>query len=169
MKRFNDFINEGVRELMKPVSEEEILKKLDHLPPNEKVFKGVEMGINSLVKDGLENGGSLFCNISYPISNGNIEMVELLVKYGYNIMNYPTSFFGYACNSGSLEMVKLFVEKYNYDVSLINMIDVVKLIDKGFLDIVKYLSDKRPKLKDYIRKKAKYYDEKAKLMYKCIN
>jgi hypothetical protein len=44
MKKFNDFINEGIRELMKPVSEEEIFKKLDHLSPDDKVFRGVEMG-----------------------------------------------------------------------------------------------------------------------------
>jgi hypothetical protein len=62
MKTFNQFINESVRDLMKPKSEEEINKAIKNIDKDksidsyERITKGIEYNILSLVKNGVEWG-----------------------------------------------------------------------------------------------------------------
>ena len=73
MKKFNEFVNEGLTDKMKPKSEEEIEKSLDNLSPYEKIekiFKNKlenlfkkEYIINILNKIPIEQKNKLFINV----------------------------------------------------------------------------------------------------------
>ena len=94
MKKFNEFINEGARDLMKPKSEEEVKKSLEGLSSDEILYKGLQNKILWLIKYALEEGANP--NMSYndtvpllsAVHNNNKEMTELLIEYGADIEEY---------------------------------------------------------------------------------
>ena len=91
--------NESVRDLMKPKSEEEIVKALGKMTPEEKLEKGSRHNILSLVKQGIKEGANIEWgnHLSYALIHGNLEMVKLLVDNGVDLQPYKSGHFYQAC------------------------------------------------------------------------
>jgi len=84
MKTFNQFINEGIRDKMTPKSEEDILNGTRTLDPYEKINKGIEHNVLSLVKDGVESVHISFDDKTYflelaLLTNIDIEPNEIFL------------------------------------------------------------------------------------------
>jgi len=108
---------EGVRDLMKPKSEEDIRKSFEG-SPNSKLFWGVRHNLLWLVKDALKEGADIHDRsdiaLKLAIDNKNIEIVELLLQNNADIHidgDYPIR---YATEHGDINMIELLL-KYNAD------------------------------------------------------
>lgn len=78
----NDPTNESIRQYLKPKSEEDIIKLCQNLSKDEKLIKGCELGILSIVKQGLEEGANPKDGICFSMAckYGHIDIVKLLLK-----------------------------------------------------------------------------------------
>jgi len=86
MKTYNQFINEGVRDLMKPKSEEDIRKYLDNLPPTAKFRKAVIYNIPFAVEEAIKDGADIHIyndlSLEYAVTHGFIDIVKILIANG---------------------------------------------------------------------------------------
>ena len=82
--KFDDFVNEGVKDYLKPKSDEDLNKSLEKLTPEQKFFKGCEHGILSWVKDTIKDGVNPTCSENSGIviasEEGHIDIVKYLLK-----------------------------------------------------------------------------------------
>lgn len=134
---YNDYkkVNEGVRDLMTPKSEEEIMKRFNKFHPIDMVAKGVNNGVLSLVKKGVEiltdqsegNVGEMSEILQNNLRNfyftkaverRYVEIVEYLLEVGFEPSENNMT---WVCTNGSIEMIKLLI-KYGsiVDDKLIN-------------------------------------------------
>ncbi len=105
---FNSFINESIRDLMKPKTDDEIKKLTSEFSSNGKLLFGVENNLPWLVKDALENNAEVDQNVHIIVSeekelcysfleiasvSGYLEIVKILLRYGAgdNLYNLETS------------------------------------------------------------------------------
>ena len=81
---YDRFLNEGIRNMMTPKSEEEITNELNKLSPTEKLIKACEIGMISVVRQSLGEGADPTYNSNLAIamaSNcGHFDIVELLLN-----------------------------------------------------------------------------------------
>jgi hypothetical protein len=103
-------VNENVRDLMKPKSEEDIEKAIQKLNPDQQLLKGSANDIVWLVKQALDNGADVHTQndaaLQWACMNGHIEVVKILLDAGAHVTRN-----GYAMQlakiSGHNEIVKL--------------------------------------------------------------
>ena len=124
MKKFNQFINEGIRDKMSPKSEEEIKKSIikGGLTDLEKMYKAVKYGLVWLVKEVIDkidlkkiqaSGDSFgFVFLKLSLDNGYPELVKLFMEKGFDlnkdILEYALQ---YILIDNHLEMAKFLIEK----------------------------------------------------------
>lgn len=98
MNKLRKGINEGVKDMMTPKSEDDIKRDLDKLSPDRKLNKGINTELPWLVEDALKSGADpnmTYPGSSYPkgftclmkviITNCNLDIIKLLVKYGADV------------------------------------------------------------------------------------
>ena len=175
LKTYNK-VNEGLRDKMKPkLEEEDIINKIKHLHPDEKLMFGVKEGIIKIVELAIKEGANLGRRglLDKIIRSNNIDMIELLLDNYYDDIdiniNQLQSPLIYMVLTDNLEMIK-FLEKYNlvlleqfatYDI-------ISKCIDKGvsketitylydnYAFVRKYIESEILKLKNQIKKWQEY-------------
>lgn len=86
MKRYSEFIVEGIKDKMTPKSEEDIRRMFSEMTPEQKLERGAANGIMWVVKDGLEELGgkkySLKVAINNAAQNNHVDIVEYLIDNG---------------------------------------------------------------------------------------
>jgi len=118
-----DMFNEGVRDKMTPKSEGDIIKSLQGLDPYRQMYKAIQFGLISVVKNIIESGIDLTKKISGGSSAGYSFATEA-VEYGnLDILKYLLN---NGCDLGSDGMV-------DYHLS--------EAVQKGHYEVSKYLVD----------------------------
>ena len=114
--RFHDeYLSEGVKDMMTPKSEDDIKKSLEAAPPQKKLKIGANQNLNWLIKLAIEEGIDMTSveNNSQIIplcKNGNTEMVKLLVDNGADINISNGVCLQRAVDSKNAELVKLLID-----------------------------------------------------------
>jgi hypothetical protein len=103
VKNFNMFINESIRSLMKPKSEEEVRKSLGYMDAGGKVLSGIDFDLIWLVNEGINEGanineriqvrnertfGECSSYIEFACYKGNVDIIKLLLDNGATKKNY---------------------------------------------------------------------------------
>jgi hypothetical protein len=151
--KFNNYINEGVRDKMTPKSEEEIINSLKGLDSYQRIYKAIQHGILSVVKETIEEGIDLTKNVGggtsagqdfayHAVEHGKKEVLEYLLNNG--------------CDLGGMEDYQLGIA-----------------IDKGHYDVAKFLVDRGADINDkegdsYLERAVEYDNlELVKLVINC--
>jgi ankyrin repeat protein len=142
MKTYNQF-NESVRDLMKPKSEEEILKSLSELSPIQKLKKGIDNNYISIFKKGIEEGANLKRANSYydllygAVVHNQIEIAKLILENGIKFKD-SDNLLSWAARDGNIDMVKLLL-KYGANPNYADKFAMRLAADNDHFDIVKLL------------------------------
>jgi hypothetical protein len=146
MKRFNDFINESVRDLMKGKSDDEIKEISKILSPHKKMLYAINNDILWLAEEAIKDGSLIEYLSSYmerTIAFDNIDILKILVNNGVEINSnhlYTAVF------NNNIEMVKYLVEngrdldlndEHSYEHIFMN------LIDNNNIEMVKIILDSK--------------------------
>ena len=146
MKRFNDFINESVRNLMKGKSDDEIKEISKILSPHKKMLYAINNDILWLAEEAIKDGSLIEYLSSYmerTIVFDNIDILKILVNNGVEINSnhlYTAVF------NNNIEMVKYLVEngrdldlndEHSYEHIFMN------LIDNNNIEMVKIILDSK--------------------------
>jgi len=170
MKTFNQY-NESIRDKMTPKTKEEMVKLFGDMTPDKKVANGYMYNILSLAKEGIKEGGNPkpFGNfLTNAISRGYIDIVKFMVDNNIeDIHEYESSKVLLAINSGNLELVNLLLNEYNCKVD-VTMTECLSWVNKGYIDIVKLILLKIPKLKVKLKVKAEKLEKSTIEIRKCI-
>ena len=135
----NKPIEESVRDLMKPKSDEEIRKIMKSITPNEKVRLGCVYSDLWMIKQGLEEGADNQEHaISIAVVHGDIELVKFLLDNS-NIDDY-TKALNQACLHNHIDIIKLLIE-HGADVHKIRD-TVINNIRHNRRDVLMRLLDK---------------------------
>ncbi len=142
IKTYKEYLNESVRDLMKPKSEEDIKKSVAKLSPQKKLLVGIENDMLWLIKDVVENDKSILSKLLeldssedvyefplvYAISEGRTEIAKYILD---SISNIPKEIIDKAIRSAALigdyEILSRIVNK-NPDT-----------IEKAFHFIIRYM------------------------------
>ncbi len=152
---YNQFANEGIRDLMKPKSEDEILKDMGDLTPNELLKKSIKNNYLNGVKIALEKGADPSQEYNYAIrlasNNGHIEVVKLLLQ---DERVDPSDFNNYAIKkaseNGHTEVVRLLLSDLRVDPSDHRNDAIRYASENGHTEVVKLLlSDSRVDPSDF--------------------
>lgn len=115
-----DMFNEGIRDMMTPISDKQIEELLKNKTPEDILFIGVmngnidfiqmawNMGIDVNVRNEYENTPLILASF-----NGHIDIVEFLIKNGADleaINNYGMTALKYAYNNSDIEMMKMLLK-----------------------------------------------------------
>ena len=121
VRMHDEFINESVRDMMKPKSDEDIIKSLSHLTPNEKLLKGAGEGIFSLVKNaiedgadvdtGLQNSGHKWTALFYASLNNYEDIVRYLLSKGASVTNDTLKYTQGRGHNNILKLLKEYQKK----------------------------------------------------------
>ena len=171
IKKFEQY-NESLRDKMTPKTDEEIIKSFGKMTPNKKVENGYQHNILWLAEEGIAEGGDPdpFGNyFSNALSNGYIDIVRHYVdnKIGRRF-DYNSWGLNQACGSGNAELVDLLINEYNWDISSINLTKCLGWIKKGYIDMMKVITEKSPELKEKLKVKADKLIAEAEEIKKCI-
>jgi len=162
---FNSFINESIRDLMQPKSEEEILKSIDNLSPEELLKKSCSIGYLNGIKLALEKGVDPSVNNNYAIEiaaiNGHTEIVKLLLTDERVDPSDENNFaIIYASENGHTEIVKLLLNDKRVDPSANNNYAIIYASENGHIDIVRLLlTDERVDSSAYDNSAIRYASE----------
>ena len=118
----NQYINESVRDKMTPKSEEDIKKSLKSLGPYDKMYKAIEFGILSIVKEIIEDGIDLTKNagggtpvgdsfVDNAVRYGKLDILEYLLNNGCDLDDSEDYFLNLAVVEGHYDVAQFFVEK----------------------------------------------------------
>lgn len=142
MKRYEQFINESVRDKMIPKSEDDIKRELSKLSQNSKNAKlrhSVDEGDTESVKLLLEVGADVHYQEEYSLRfasrHGLTSLVKVLLDHGASIDKFNGSALTNACYTGAYDTVKVLLE-YGADTRLDDEAGLRFASVKGFDDIV---------------------------------
>lgn len=86
------YLNESIKNYLKPRSEEDIMKSCENLPDKTKLLKGAEHGLLTLVKQVIENGFTdkdiIHRSLELAINNNDLVIAEYLIDHGADIHKY---------------------------------------------------------------------------------
>jgi len=135
-------ISESIRHLLKPKSEEDILKSSKNLSPEDKLEKGCRYNIPWLVKQALEEGVD-------PVDHSNL--LVILSQYGY------------------LEIVKILLADKRMDPTCYENSPIAYAYFKNHIDIIKELL-KDDKVRNSLSKiDLERYEKKVSSLNESIN
>jgi ankyrin repeat protein len=146
--KYNKF-NEGVRDKMTPKSENDIVKSLEKLSPNERLIKGAQYDSLLIVKKSLEDGADIHTSNDKPLRDScfgdHVEVAKYLIKSGADIHVGKDTCLYHACIHGKINIVKLLLDNgVDPDARdgecieravFFNNIDIVKLLINYGADI----------------------------------
>jgi ankyrin repeat protein len=153
MKTFKEFINEGVRDLMTPKSDEEIKKSSKGLSPFMKLKNGCNYNMLWLVKDAVEelkftNNETSKNKLHYAMlsacNKGYLDIVKYLYYNGADI-SLINSYLYDSILDNQIEIVKFFLSKggnpYADDIphKTLSAIEIAK--DEGYTEMLELLKD----------------------------
>ncbi len=148
LKNLVNSITESVRDLMRPKTEEEILKNLDILTPDELFIKSIHNEYLNGIKLALERGADPTLHNDHAIriasANGHTEIVKLLLN---DPRVDPSSGDNYAIRHASeigyIDIVKLLLNDPRVDPSAYDNYAIRTASDTGQLEVVKLLLQDR--------------------------
>ena len=142
--KLEKFINESVRDMMKPKSDEDIKKSLGKLTPDEKLIKSARYEVLWLVKDALEQGANVHTNDDLALrlasNNGHTEVIKLLLDAGADVHAWDDWALRWASEYGHIEVVKLLLDA-GANVHALNDYALQNASYNGHIEIVKLLLD----------------------------
>jgi ankyrin repeat protein len=144
LKNLVNSITESVRDLMKPKSDDEILKSLSDLNPNDLLMKSCSIGYLNGIKLALEKGADASYNNNYAIKysseHGYTEIVEFLLKERRVDPSDDDNFaIRFASQNGHIEIVKLLLQDKRVDPSAKDNSAIIYASKNGYTEIVKLL------------------------------
>lgn len=155
MHVLDDMLDESIRSKMTPKSEEEILKSVDKLKPNEKLLLGCQQGILWLVKDAIKQGANYnhYLPISQASKEGHIDIVEYLLNKGVDISIKDNAPIKHAIYENEIEIINYLLDN-GVDINLEEgklfyiawdclKLDICKLLVERGIDIQKLLKRKK--------------------------
>ena len=175
IKKFEEYINEGVRDQMTPKSEEDIRNSVSVSSPYQKIKIGVENDIPWAVQQGFDEAkkgkkilsyGSLEELVFDSVHRGLEEVLDILLSNGVEMVHKQDVLIS-AVGSGNINILKLLVEKYKYDLDLLDfsMNELYKFIDYGDrVDCIKYVVENSQKIKNNLQDRADDLVEEARLL-----
>ena len=143
---YNNFINEGIKDYLKPKSEEQILIELGDASPDRKLRLGCQKNLRWLVEKGLEEGGNPAAGenrlIIWASENGHIDLVKKLLKdERVDPSGRQNEAITEASRNGHIEIVKLLLDDDRVDPSDFNSFSLIYACENGHIEIVKLLLD----------------------------
>ena len=182
LKTYNNFINEGVRDMMTPKSEEDIKKSIGRKGPKRKIEIGIRNDMPDLVRQALTYAKER----NYPITSdelaefindaetkNSVEIIEILLQYGAKKVFYYTLMD--AVKNNKIDIVNLFI-KYNvlnkvFDDSY-TVDGIVKNIKettwKRIHDTIKLIIDNTPELQKRLKFKKEELSDTIKIIDKFV-
>ena len=122
IKKFDNFINEGVRDELKPKSEEDIIKSLEKkgvTTPNGRLNHGAMYGLPTVVKHALEEGSD-DVNTAFdwaytkcPNHEINYEIIKMLVEHGARINPDVNRCVKWILDEIHSDVIELFVKNHS--------------------------------------------------------
>ena len=146
---YNKFINESLKDLMKPKSEEEINNIISNWNPNKRLVWASSNGYLDIVKKSLKDGADINWVNEYPSKynwtplfyaslNGYYEIVEYLLKHGAIVNN---EIMRYTYERGHYKIIGLLKKYYTQNLNE-SLTDKMKPRSrKEILDAIKDLND----------------------------
>lgn len=108
IKKYNDFINEDIRQYLKPKSPEDIKRDLMKLSPDDKMTKGTIYNLPDLVKTGVEESDDMELKLRWACQKGYIEKVKELLKSGVDPNTYLA--LSEAVKNGHIDIVEILLK-----------------------------------------------------------
>ena len=120
IKLHSDYLNEGIRDMMKPRSEENIKKSLKTASPERKLSLGISYNFDWLIQQAIDEGVDLKdpVNSKYLIHlcvKGNIDKVKIFIDAGVDVHVSGDACLQRAVDSKNVELVKMLLNA-NADV-----------------------------------------------------
>jgi len=144
----SELCNESLRDKMTPKSEDDIRNKIKNQPFYEKVLLSAEYGLLDILKDALENSGTLVDNefinevLKKASKKGQTDIVLYLIdKYNFDDYGKFNNLISYSVDYNHYETTKLFLERCSdkIDINWNNDWLLRVAIYRGNLDMVKLL------------------------------
>ena len=159
LKNYNQF-NEGIRELMTPKSEEEILKSVEGLNYTKKLDKGVEYGIPWVVQQAIDEAKEQreiivkTWHITHSLLYNHFDIVRILVDSNPRDLNNDM-IAGNAYRTGNYDIVKYLVE-HGLTANRVSLANFYQWMRSGKnSEIIKLLISVSPVMKAKLVNKAK--------------
>lgn len=131
--RKTEYTKESIKDILKPKSEEDILKSIDKLSDEQKLLKSAQYGITWLVKDMLDKGvnpnysdnSGFFTNDAFKLAlgNGHKEIIELLLNndnFHFKNSSYIDMVINICVRNNMVDILKIILDSdkmlHNYDV-----------------------------------------------------
>jgi len=153
IKKYKEFLNEGVLDNLKGPTEEEIWNEVKDLDPIDMMIKSARIDYLKGVKHALSIDS--FCK-SYMIDAGieaakydNIEIVKYLLEEGMQVNDLNSGLLHAAAGNGNTELVKLLIEE-GADIDSHDCYALYLASRDGFIETTKVLLEHGAKVPEYI-------------------
>jgi len=169
VKKFDEYINESVKDLMKGKSDEDILKEISRLTPYQLLIKSCDNGYLNGVKISLERGADPSYKNNYVIGyasyKGHTNIVKLLLNdRRVDPSAGDNSAIRNASENGHTDIVKILLNDKRVDPSERDNSAIRYASQNGYLEIVELLlNDNRVRNKLSDREIEKYENQKRGL------
>jgi len=116
IKKYKQFINEGLLDKLTGPSKEEVWNNYKDLDDEQLLKLSAKNGYIEGVEEAIKRGVDLECNYGYALvnasKNGHIDIVKLLLDNGADVAGYKNQYYALtvACIDGYLDIVKLLIE-----------------------------------------------------------
>jgi len=139
-------INESIKDYLKPKSEEDILKSINNLTPNQKLLHGLKYDMIELINQSIDEGADVTINdnnlLIWSCENGHTDIVKKILENPNVDVNtqdgYPICI---ASKNGHYDIVKLLLNHKDIIPNLYHSFCLIWASENGHYDIVKLLLD----------------------------
>ena len=171
IKKFDNYINEGVRDEMKPKSEEDIKNTVSQLSPWYKIKVGAKNNVPWLVQQGFDekttktfNQNSLREFMFDALYAGYDEVVDILLTNGIRLDDEDMLIS--AISGGSVDTIKILL-KHGINIDSIDsefnrIYDYIEYNNK--IDAIQYIVDNSVKFKNRLGNRVADLEKEAKLI-----
>ena len=142
----NNNVNESIKDYLKPKSEEDILKSINNLTPNQKLLHGLKYDMIELINQSIDEGADVTINdnnlLIWSCENGHTDIVKKILEnpnVDVNIQDgYPICI---ASKNGHYNIVKLLLNHKDIIPNLYHSFCLIWASENGHYYIVKLLLD----------------------------
>ena len=107
-------LNEGIRDLMTPKSEEDVRRAFEKLDSYSKLINGIKAGVMWAVKEAISEGADIHTATDQPllvaIDCKNMEAVKLLLSLGADVHGGNELNLRDACRTRNIELIRLLLD-----------------------------------------------------------